>query len=76
MRGHCVFKQVWSPVVRKVLTVDRESRNAEDRYAVAVMVQVIIPVESHYFQLEFARITLPFHLSCFYHVYSRPTRYM
>ena len=40
--------------------MDREPRNAEDRYAVVVVVQVIIPVESHYFQLEFTRITLPF----------------
>ena len=50
--GHHVFKQVWSPVVGEVLTVDKEPRKAEDRYTVAVVVQVIIPVESHYFQLE------------------------
>ena len=54
--------------------MDRETRNAEDRYAVAVVVQVIILVESRYFQLEFMCITLPSCLSCFYHVYSRPTR--
>ena len=27
---HHVFKQVWSPVVGEVLTVDREPRNAEN----------------------------------------------
>ena len=32
--------------------MDKEPRKAEDRYTVAVVVQVIIPVESHYFQLE------------------------
>ena len=47
--------------------MDGEPRNDEDRYAVAVMVQVIIPVESHYFQFEFTRISLPSCLSCFHH---------
>ena len=60
VHGHHVFKQIWSPVVGEVLAVDREPRNAEDRYAVAVVVQVIILVESHYFQLEFKHITLLF----------------
>ena len=48
--------------------MDREPRNTEDRYAVAVVVQVVIPVECHYFQFEFTRITLPSRLSCFHHV--------
>ena len=48
--------------------MDREPRNAEDRYAVAVVAQVIIPVESHYFQLEFTRIALRSRLSCFHHI--------
>ena len=73
-RSHHVFKQVWSPVVGEVLTVDRKRRNAEDRYTFAVVVQVIIPVESHYFQLEFTRITLLPHVSCFHHISSHPTR--
>ena len=47
--------------------MDREPRNTEDRYAV-VVAQVIIPVESHHFELEFTRITLPSRLSCFHHV--------
>ena len=63
-----VFKQVWSPVAGGVFAVDREQRNAEDRYAVAVVIQGIIPVESHYIQLEFTRIALPSRLSCFHRV--------
>ena len=50
-----------------------ELRNAGDRYAVALVVQVIIPVESHYFQFEFMRITLPSRLSCFHHVQNHLT---
>ena len=73
VHGHYVFKQVWSPVFGEVLTVDREPRNAEDRYAVAVVVQNI-PVESHHFQLEFMHIALRSQLHCFHHVYSCPMR--
>ena len=43
VRGHRILKQVWSPVGGEVLTVDREQRNVEDRYAVAIVVQVINP---------------------------------
>ena len=36
VRGHHVFKRIWTPVVGKVLTVAREAGNTEDRFAVAV----------------------------------------
>ena len=36
VRGHHVFKRIWTPVVGEVLTVAREAGNTEDRFAVAV----------------------------------------
>ena len=36
VRGHHVFKRIWTPVVGKALTVAREAGNTEDRFAVAV----------------------------------------
>ena len=36
VRGHHVFKRIWTPVVGEILAVDIESGNAQDRYAVAV----------------------------------------
>ena len=36
VRGHHVFKQIWTPVVGKVLTVAIEAGNTEDRFAIAV----------------------------------------
>ena len=38
VRGHHVFKRIWTPVVGEILAVDVESGNAEDRYAVAVSI--------------------------------------
>ena len=36
VRGHHVFKRIWTPVVGEVLIVAREASNTEDRFAVAV----------------------------------------
>ena len=36
VRGHHVFKRIWTPVFGKVLTVAIEAGNTEDRFAVAV----------------------------------------
>ena len=36
VRGHHVFKRIWTPVVGEVLTVAREAGNTEDRFTVAV----------------------------------------
>ena len=36
VRGHHVFKRIWTPVVSEVLTVARGASNTEDRFAIAV----------------------------------------
>ena len=36
VRGHHVFKRIWTPVVGEVFTVARETGNTADRFAVAV----------------------------------------
>ena len=36
VRGYHIYKDIWYPVVRKVLVCEREPNNSHDRYAVAV----------------------------------------
>ena len=36
IRGHHVFKRVWTPVVSEVLAVKRETGNTKDRFVVSV----------------------------------------
>ena len=36
IRGYHVYKDVWEAAIGEVLVCEREPRNAEDRYAVAV----------------------------------------
>ena len=36
VRGYHVYKDVWEAAIGEVLVCEREPRNAEDRYAVAV----------------------------------------
>ena len=42
VRGHHVFKRIWTPVVGKVLTVAREAGNTEDGFAFAVTMDDIV----------------------------------
>ena len=37
VRGHYVYKRMWTPVIGEELTVLPEENNIHDRYAVAVM---------------------------------------
>ena len=37
VRGHHIYKAVWTPVVGEVLAVQAEEDNSEDQYAVAVL---------------------------------------
>ena len=34
IRGHHVYKHVWTPIVGEVLHVEQEAHNPEDRFAV------------------------------------------
>ena len=36
VRGYHVYREVWEAAVGEVLACEREPRNAEDKYAVAV----------------------------------------
>ena len=36
VRGHHIFKRIWTPVIGEVVTVAREAGNTEDRFADAV----------------------------------------
>ena len=37
MRGHHVFKSIWTPVVGQLLQVQAETGNSHDAYAIAVI---------------------------------------
>ena len=37
IRGHHIFKEVWSPRLGEILLVDKESGNHHDRHAVALL---------------------------------------
>ena len=37
IRGHHVFKDIWSPFVGEILNVQQEVHNAKDRFAVVVV---------------------------------------
>ena len=37
VRGHHIYKSVWTPVIGETLTLQREDGNLEDEYAVAIM---------------------------------------
>ena len=37
IRGHHVYKDIWTPFVGEILNVQQEVHNAEDRFAVAVV---------------------------------------
>jgi len=37
VRGHHVYKEVWTPVIGEELTVKKEKDNGYDRYAVSII---------------------------------------
>lgn len=37
IRGHHIYKSIWTPVIGETLHLEKEEGNAEDPYAVAVM---------------------------------------
>ena len=42
IRGHHVYKEIWTPFVGEVLRVEQETHNAQDRFAVAIVKDDII----------------------------------
>ena len=37
VRGHHIYKSIWTPLIGEVLTAELEEDNTEDQYAVAVI---------------------------------------
>ena len=37
VRGHHIYKSIWTPFLGEVLRVEMEERNEEDRYALALL---------------------------------------
>ena len=37
IRGHHIYKSVWSPILGEIMSVDREHGNLHDRYAVCLL---------------------------------------
>ena len=37
VRGHHIYKRVWSPTIGEVLQLSREERNEHDRFAVCLL---------------------------------------
>ena len=67
IRGHHVYKEIWTPFVGEVLRVEQETHNAQDRFAVAI-VQIsytsginytVNAIPSYHFQFCFAGIASP-----------------
>ena len=40
--GHQVYKDIWTPFVDEILSVEQETDNAEDHFTVAIMKAVTI----------------------------------
>ena len=37
IRGHHIYKDIWTPFVGEILCVEQEMHNSEDRFAVAIV---------------------------------------
>ena len=43
VRGHHIYKSLWTPEVNEILLLRRETGNEQDEYAVAVLQQLLRP---------------------------------